>query len=782
MSRTRRALSLLVLCAGGLLAGVAGAEAPRVRPGEPLAEALEALRADGLDLVYSDRLVRPELRVGADPGAGTAAEIAARILAPHGLRLESLRPGRFAVVRADPSPSAEPPPGTEPAPAPETEAVTVYASRYRIGALDSAGPATLSRSEIAVLPGLDEDILRVARFLPGTTSNGLSARSNVRGGREDEVAIWFDGVPLPEPFHFKDYNAVLGVLDPSAIERLDLYSGVFPVRYGDRLSAVMDIAPRQARGGVHHELGLSLLAAHGISTGETQWRDAPLRWLVSGRSSTTQLVAQAAGRDELEPEFSDLLLRVERDFGDSSLAVGLLALVDELRVRDPAADGSLESADTRYRDGLGWVRYARRFDGGGELEATLSAGSRDTDRAGAVLRPGALGGEVVDRRRIRSRYLRLEWRDPGRWLAGLEATGSEARYDYRSEARFDPVLASLFGRTPSFARASGTLADGASLSLYASRLFRLGEAWRLDAGLRAESQSHRIDDLAGSVSRLRIDGHDAVFFAPRLALERELDARTQLRLSVGRTSQATRPDELLVADGERAYPGRQSADQAVLSLERRTARFGSWRIEGYRKDVSGATPRYENVLDPVTLLPELEVDRVRVAPSVARLYGVELSGRWQWTPRWSGWMTYAWSEAKDEIDGRWIPRSWNQLHAASGGAAWADGPWELSANLLWHSGWRRAVVDLPPGATPAVRRNAATWGDFLSLDLRATWTQDLPRGSLRLWVDVSNATGRANACCSELVVQRVGSTPEIARRQRNWLPRYGLVGVTWDLP
>ncbi|MCC6170784.1 MAG: TonB-dependent receptor plug domain-containing protein [Gammaproteobacteria bacterium] len=780
MSIRRRAPRLLALWASSLIAAVVAAQPLQIPAGVPVAEALELLRAAGLDLVYSDRLVRPELRVEADPGPGSPEEVAARVLAPHGLRLEAVRAGRYAVVRSATASPAGASASARVTPVPAIEAVTVYASRYRIEALDAAAPSTLSRSEIAVLPGIDEDILRVARYFPGTASSGLSARSNVRGGRDDEVAVWFDGVPLFEPFHFKDYNAELGVFDPAAIERLDFYSGVFPVRYGDRLSAVMDITPRQARTGVHHELGLSLLAAHALSAGEAQWRNTPLRWLASARSSTTQLVARTADRNEFEPEFSDLLLRIERGVGDSTLAAGVLALRDELWVRDEGS-GGVEAADARYRDGLGWLRYTRSLTGGGQFEATLSLGSRETDRTGSLARAGSVAGSVEDRRRIQSRYLRLEWRDPSRWLVGIEATESEARYDYRAASRFDPVLAELFGREPSFARTSRTYADGTGLAAYASRLFEFGADWRLDAGLRAESQAYHVDDLADPLGRRRLDAYDTRFLSPRLALEYALDARTTLRLSAGRTSQGTRPDELLVADGDVDYPGRQAADQVVLGLDRRLGQGGSWRIEAYRKDVRDPTPRYENVLDPVTLLPELEVDRQRVTPSAARLYGIELSGRWQWTPRWSGWSTYAWSEAKDRVDGHWVARSWNQLHALSAGAAWAQGPWELSANLRWHSGWRQTTIDATAVGLPVVRRNGTIWGDYLSLDLRSTWSRPLPHGALRLWVDVSNATGRANPCCSELAVQRSGATPGIERRQREWLPRYAIVGVTWEL-
>ena len=83
------------------------------------------------------------------------------------------------------------------------------------------------------------------------------------------------------PYHFRDYGAVLGSIDPVTVEGLDFYSGIFPARHGDRLSAVMDLHPREAKGEDHHEIGISLLALHALSVGEREVAGAPTRWLVA---------------------------------------------------------------------------------------------------------------------------------------------------------------------------------------------------------------------------------------------------------------------------------------------------------------------------------------------------------------------------------------------------------------------------------------------------------------------------------------------------------------------
>ena len=87
----------------------------------------------------------------------------------------------------------------------------------------------------------------------------------------------------------------------------------------------------------------------------------------------------------------------------------------------------------------------------------------------------------------------------------------------------------------------------------------------------------------------------------------------------------------MVADGdEPRFHAAQRATQLVLGIERRLAPRTSLRLEAYRKSIADPAPRYENLLDPVVILPaELGVDRARVAPGSSLAYGAEMTLRWQ---------------------------------------------------------------------------------------------------------------------------------------------------------
>jgi len=78
------------------------------------------------------------------------------------------------------------------------------------------------------------------------------------------------------------------------------------------------------------------------------------------------------------------------------------------------------------------------------------------------------------------------------------------------------------------------------------------------------------------------------------------------------------------------------------------------------------------------------------------------------------------------------------------------------------------------------RRNAQTFGDFSSLDFRATRTFALRRGVLDVFIEATNALSQGNPCCVEYDVSRgADGTLQIDREIDNWLPLVPSAGVLW---
>lgn len=784
-------LLAIVLVCGAISPSLAST--PELVTGMRLIDALKSLQSAGLNIIYSSRVVQNRMRVTAVPQSSNLEALAAAVLAEHQLSLQKLPSGAWVVVRRSAS--------TENAEEPRTDSpeeiplIEIYASRYRIGTQLDSNRTEFLQTQMQELPGLDEDALRVTRFLPGIANNGFSAKTHVRGGRDDETLVLFDDIPMHAPYHFKDFGAVLGLFDTAVTQQAELYTGIFPTRYGGKLSAVMSVEPRQASDHPHHELGLSMLSLRGLSSVKGRFRDHDIEWLVSARTSVIKELVEVLGSDKYQPEFSDALLRGKTTLGEWDFTLGALFLDDRLHIdAENDAEDDVESslapkdeADARYRDSTLWM-HADREAFGVDWRVSLATSERHTDRSGEIFRPQNITGSVEDIREANSQYFRLEARSASGWSSGIEAQTARADYRYIGTAMFVPELAAIFDRPTAFERHAELKARGDSIAWYSSYAIPLNSKWRVDGGLRVGH--HKFEtriDTSQSVSTNRLKFDDTAI-SPRLAVEYAWRDSLTFRASAGQLTQADRPDELLVAEGDAGFHRLQRATQFVLSLEKDLLGLGSLRFETYRKEIDHPAPRYENLLDPLTLLPELEIDRIRLEPDSALLYGLELSGRFDLSPHWSVWGGYTWAEAKDRFGDIDITRSWNQQHSVAGGVTWRRGPWTISLHSMWHSGWRRTPFnvigsddnDTHSGDNIVVVRNAADWPEFFSSDLRVMWNRPLEDSVLRVHLDIINLSQHSNPCCTELAAERSQPGVELTTFQKDWLPRYALAGVVWE--
>ncbi len=95
--------------------------------------------------------------------------------------------------------------------------------------------------EVPVIFG-ETDILRVVLTLPGVTSVGeASTGFNVRGGSADQNLILFDDATIYNPSHLFGF---FSAFNPDVVKGVELYKSVVPVKYGGRLSSVLDVSTK----------------------------------------------------------------------------------------------------------------------------------------------------------------------------------------------------------------------------------------------------------------------------------------------------------------------------------------------------------------------------------------------------------------------------------------------------------------------------------------------------------------------------------------------------------
>lgn len=732
--------------------------------GRRVADVIDEFRAAGLELAYSTNVVTEDLHVAFEPEAGTPLDIVRQILRPHGLRVRA-EAGVYVIVR-DAAAAPDRQPGTVPttdAARPGIETVVVAASRYEISREIAASRFTIDRHTIQDMPDIGEDPVRVSQRLPGAAASGASAVAYLRGGDADETGIMLNGQWLFDPFHMRDYQNIFSAIDARAIDGVEIYTGGFPVRYGDRMSGLVlmdSLDPERAR---HHEIGISVFNTSLLTAG----RQGGSRWLFSARRGNLDLVIDPQfGR----PSYFDVFGEVAIELAPGQ-RVSLNALVADDQVElvlesDPAEREAVVS-DTR--NAQAWLRLDSAWSDALASSTILSFVDYANRRRGESNDPEKMIAAVSDDRDVRRFNLRQDWvwnpspRHLLRW--GLLAGHGRADYRYRGTASYF-ALQALFGRAD-VDRSVSSNPRGGSYALYLSERWMPHPRAVIEWGLRWDDQTYT--DLAAD-SQL----------SPRIGLLLRPWQRTELRFSAGRYYQSQPIQALQVEDGIARFWPAQRADHLIGGIRHLAGNGISWRAELFSKEIRKLRPRFENLYNPLGALPELQGDRVRIEPARARARGVELSadrarGAWNW------WASYTLSRVTDRIEGRDVPRSWDQRHAFQAGAGWRDERWQFSAAVSVHSGWPTTALVLEQDVAVPGPRNALRLPSFASLDFRVSRRFRLRRGTLLAFVELSNALDRRNVCCIDWDLDEDASgNPVLESSPDYWMPLLPAIGVLWE--
>jgi hypothetical protein len=187
----------------------------------------------------------------------------------------------------------------------------------------------MAKEEIRTLGRGLNDPLRALSLLPGVAQTKIDRNDLlVRGGSPAENLIVVDDIEVPTISHFSTQGSSSGsssLLDLELIESASFSKGGFGVRYGDKLSSVVDLRirnPRNDRFSLTSSLSTTQLGLHG---------EGPLpadgAFLLSVRRSYLDIVFRAYDFGFV-PEFWDGLLKSTVPLGNSDrlsiLAVGAI--------------------------------------------------------------------------------------------------------------------------------------------------------------------------------------------------------------------------------------------------------------------------------------------------------------------------------------------------------------------------------------------------------------------------------------------------------------------------
>jgi outer membrane receptor protein involved in Fe transport len=765
LAALRGALLALLLTASPLRAAT-----PLASKGQPIVEVIAALEARGLTVIYSDELLPGSLTVREAPEATSLVDVLREVLRPHGLTIVRGPRDAWLVVReTQPAPQAPaivaepaPPPAAPPVEAAPIETIVVSASYYALAREPGTSAALLTHNQIENLPTLGEDALRATQALPGIATTGVSARSNVRGGLDDETLTRLDRMRIYDPFHFQDFESLFGSIDPAVIDGMLVRTGGYPAPYGDRMSGVIEmtsLTPTELR----HELSVSLLNTALFSSG--RFDDGRGDWVASLRRSNLDLIIQAADPSIGEPEYFDLFAKLDYALNERwSVAGEALALDDRIQLQDENV--ALATAD--YEDAYYWVRFDHTAPNGFEGHYVVSTTRLVEGHAGFLADEGVAFGDLDENRDIRINSLSADWlyhasdRQLLQW--GAELRDGDAHYRHEARATF-PVPIEFDGTSRTGLDASfDTRVDGQQQALYTSLRSHWARPVTTELGVRWDRQTYTGESQ----------------FSPRINLLFDVSQRTRLRAAAGRFHQAQGLEELSISDGVSEFFPAQRAEHYVLSLEHAFDAGVNLKVEGYRKRFDRLRPRFENLYTRLDLLPELHPDRIRIDPQGGEATGLEVTVE-QALDGWQWWANLAWSSVEDRIDGRSVPRSWDQPWSLSGGAVWTGARWSVTTTTTWHGGWPATSLALVDDRLVAGDLNDERVGTFQSLDVRARRRFSLPRGEIDFYMEVINAFDHVNPCCLayDVEVGGAGEVESLELSRETYLPLLPNVGVTW---
>jgi len=189
----------------------------------------------------------------------------------------------------------------------------------------------IPREEAQTVPGAVRDAFRVLQTLPGVaTPTDFAGWLFVRGGDASENLYLLDSGEVLLPFHLLGLESVVS---QDALGSLSFSPGGFSVRYGNRLSSVVDIKTREP-GEEGAKASLDPLSA----SGAYEYRLNPANsFLIAGRwNYLDQFLKRADFQGSVvRPHFSDLLAKWSGHAGEHSFSVTELSTRDGMVVTAP---------------------------------------------------------------------------------------------------------------------------------------------------------------------------------------------------------------------------------------------------------------------------------------------------------------------------------------------------------------------------------------------------------------------------------------------------------------
>jgi hypothetical protein len=612
----------------------------------------------------------------------------------------------------------------------------------------------ITPKNVKLLPGAVEDVLRSLQTLPGVTSpNDFTSQLVIRGSGPDQNLIVMDDVEIFNPYRL---YGLVSMFNPETLNDITLITGGFPAKYGDRLSAVLDVMNMEGNTGrkLNTVINTSISNANLIFHGRNPF-EIPGSWLISSRRTYYDLIigpiAKKAGlitEDSSFPAFKDLQFKFA--FGpfqkNKFIASGIFSedgvhivtgddneRPDSVSVKDLTKNDMLALAwhfipDHNFisRTTLSWYRNS----GDNEFESEIidplintenySPEQRDSLRMiGAILGLNFDSKYTFQKLALTNRSVFINGKTQYEFGGGVDLVRTDLNFNLDVDDQFKSIIRN-------FPWAQPLLEE-----------FNLDGENQLRAHLYSQARFKLTDKIFFQPS-LRTDYYDFLgkfYLSPRVNFGYAFDPLTTLRAAVGLFYQSPGMEKLVDNRTFFDYKGEKAKDitaeralHFVLGLDRWLnnewlaksevyykkfdnllvqERLTGYRYEYYLNDPSNTDPTYWRNLNNWTRSEEkVAYDSVTVNPlneGYGKALGFEIGLEKKYlnpNTKFYGWINYSLTFSDRTSYGVTNPYRFEQRHTANVVLNYRVNSWlELGARWTYASNFR---LTSPVGITPRI--------------------------------------------------------------------------------
>jgi outer membrane receptor protein involved in Fe transport len=664
--------------------------------------------------------------------------------------------------------------------------VTVYSMQSSAVVQEEVSALTLQSEAIKQSTSVMADVLRSVQMLPGVSSNNeMSAKFDVHGGDANENLVLINGSQVYEPYHVKEApNVSIGIFDVDMIKTMDLITGGYSARYGDRMSSVLNIEYREgSKERLQGQVNASMTDFSGLCEGPIGENGS---FIVGARQSYLQYIKDMIGvAKEIHPAFYDVQGVLAYQLAPQhKLSLKFIHAGDSFS-RDPIVNG-WSSYNPAYHDGSGLIGplsvsqsdstevHAQYYSSMAALQSTDVLSSdvllkmevsyydqRESEHSGELepyashFRSGSVNGfyrSVYDRSynsnlRIQTLEFNSSVEIQASSFLGIR-TGANylpifydrkysdrrmytelTNYDYKTN-RYPDTLHTLQDFSPPATNLDSVHTHSYKLGGYVENVLQLGE--------------HVILNIGGRVDYF--DLNKDVTWSPRILSAYKIDDALTLRGAWGYYYQSPVPDQLSFSAASDTNTQSQRAIHYTLGMEynrilnTETHSFLKLKIDGIYKT-------YDNLISAIFSTYNENLQYSKKNDAVGRAKGLDVFVMYS-EPGFSGWLSYSWLNAEQRmiVDTLgYFPRGTDQRHTIASVATIDLGnTWDLSLRLTYGSGYPYtpsiAVYDNSKKQWNWIvsKPNSATMPAYRRVDVRVSKDFTIIGLSASAFLDVSN--------------------------------------------